>query len=163
MVHRTLSATCVHACILYILTLLKFVVRVCYSLSGVGRYRNESYGEFLRALNSAKRLNTRIGPREVYIYMHVHYSCNVHCMCTSGISCSDDIVHYIGEANWNQWLWLQYLCTTCDVSFRSVVDQVSIWSCSVRHYMQHTSKSLSPYSLDLVASWVPEGRHSGRE
>ena len=34
-------------------------------LSGVGRYRNESYGEFLRALNSAKRLNTRIGPREV--------------------------------------------------------------------------------------------------
>lgn len=32
---------------------------------GVGRYRNESYGEFLKALNSANRLTKRIGPREV--------------------------------------------------------------------------------------------------
>lgn len=43
---------------------------------GVGRYRNESYGEFLKTLNSAKRLNTRIGPREVcyttqLLYMYV--------------------------------------------------------------------------------------------
>ena len=42
-----------------------WIIRCVFVISGVGRYRNESYGEFLKALNSAKVINTRIGPREV--------------------------------------------------------------------------------------------------
>ena len=52
----TVGRMCVHVC-------------TCF-FAGVGRYRNESYGEFLKVLNSAKRLNTSIGPREVPACIH---------------------------------------------------------------------------------------------
>ena len=46
----------------------------CLCDSGVGRYRNESYGEFLKTLNSAQRLTTRIGPREVHINIYLTFT-----------------------------------------------------------------------------------------
>ena len=73
-----------------LLSLMMFVIFDFFL--GVGRYRNESYGEFLRALNSAKRLNTRIGPREVHkIDTHVNVGSHLALFAT-------------GEADWNQWL-----------------------------------------------------------
>jgi hypothetical protein len=33
--------------------------------AGIGRFRNGTYNEFLRTLNSARSLTTKIGPKEV--------------------------------------------------------------------------------------------------